>query len=245
MTDTASIEIIEPKLYAGAVADEIVASINDAVGERNRCSLVLSGGKTPGEVYRTLAKPPRVDEVPWQKLFLFLGDERYVPHDDSQSNYQTVRETLLVHVPTPGPKVYPFDTSLASPEQSAAQYEKKIRELEKLSATAAPQFDVVMLGVGEDGHTASIFPGSPLVNQSGALCKAVKSPDGQSRITLSPEALFGARKILILVRGENKSEIVKRVLRGEASEQDVPAMLFKRGGSRVTWFLDSAAAKDL
>ena len=245
MPNQVNIEIVEPKLFSGVVADELIASISDAIADHGKCSLVLSGGKTPGEIYRTMALPPRVEEVDWSKLILYWGDERFVPEHDVQSNYQTVKETLLARLPENGPTVHPINTALKSAAAAAEAYEKTIRASEKIGAQDYPVFDLVMLGVGEDGHIASIFPGSPMIKKPlGKLCSSATAPDGEiERISLTPEAIFAAKKILIIVRGENKADIVEKVLSGSESELDLPAKLYKRGGSRVTWFLDSSAAK--
>ena len=247
MQNQENIEIVEPKLFSGVVADELIASISDAISDHGKCSLVLSGGKTPGEIYRTMALPPRVEEVDWSKLILYWGDERFVPQHDVQSNFQTVKETLLALLPEDGPTVHPIDTALKSAAAAAEAYEKSIRSAEKIGAQDLPVFDLVMLGVGEDGHIASIFPGSPMIKKpTGKLCSAATAPDGEiERISLTPEAIFAAKKILIIVRGESKADIVQQVLRGSESEVNMPAMLYKRGGAKVTWFLDSAAAKKL
>lgn len=251
MTAEPTIEVIEPRLYAASVADELVASIQDAIHERGRCSLVLSGGSTPSAVYRCLAMPPRVESVEWGKVDLFWGDERWVSHEDTQSNFLMVRETLLAHLGSNGPRVHPVDTTSPTPQVAAERYTRTIAETLGTAPDAVPEFDIVLLGVGEDAHTASIFPGSPLVHASGAVpsatCVAVKDASGEKdRITLSPNALFAARRIMFLVKGASKAEVVQRVLRGSESFDRAPARLYITApAERVTWFLDSEAAVQL
>lgn len=243
----ASVEIIEPKLFDGAVADEIVASAQDAISERGRCSLVLAGGSTPGAIYRALSKPPRVEDMDWSALSLYWGDERWVPHSDNQSNFKMTQETLLGQISAAKPRQFPVNTDASSPEAAAEEYSSAIVAEEKVSPGQLPSFDIVLLGVGEDGHTASVFPGSRLLKTpSSRLCEAVEHPvDGKTRITLTPEALFAAKKIFFIAKGEGKAEIMKRVLEGEDSEHEIPARLFLRADERVTFFLDSGAAQKL
>jgi 6-phosphogluconolactonase len=242
-----SIEVIEPKLFAGAVADEIVASAHDCISERGRCSIVLAGGSTPGSIYRTLAKPPRVEDIDWPAVVFYWGDERWVPHSDNMSNYKMTQETLLSQIPNPKPVNIPVDTSLKSPADGARAYGERIQKTEKVGAGEIPVFDIVLLGIGEDGHTASLFPKANLITQkTGSLCEAVQHPeDGKWRITLTPEALFKARHIFFIVKGEAKADVVKRVIEGSESVSDVPAKLYEGAADRVTFFLDSGAAQKL
>lgn len=248
-----NVEIVEPKLFAGVVADEIVASIHDTLSEHPKCSLVLAGGSTPSAIYRALARPPRVTEVNWEKVQLYWGDERFGQSGEVQSNYTMVSETLLSFLPTPGPQVYRVDTSLGTPQASAAAYAELIASSQNVAQGAVPVFDVVLLGIGTDGHTASIFPGSSLCAWPGAdsdrqpLCAAMPYPaqEGSFRITLSPAALFSARKIVFIVRGVAKAPIVKRVLQGEEDSSALPARMFTAVADKVTWFVDSEAAQHL
>ncbi len=243
----ATVEIIEPKLFAGAVADEIVASSREALNERGRCSVVLAGGSTPGSIYRALSKPPRVEDVDWGSLVLYWGDERWVPHSDNMSNFKMTQETLLSQVSGQTPVIHPVDTSLKSPEEGARAYAAAVRNGEKLGADELPVFDIVLLGVGEDGHTASIFPGSPLIGARGnSLCAAVTHPeDGKPRISMTPDALFGARKIFFIVKGDNKADIMRQILESDEPAAKYPARLFESAAERVTFFLDSGAAAKL
>lgn len=243
----ASIEVIEPRLFAGAVSDEIVASVREAIAERGRCSIVLAGGSTPGSIYRALSKPPRVEEVEWSAVTLYWGDERWVPHTDNMSNFKMTQETLLSQIPEPKPAFFPVDTSRASPADAAASYGAMIASNEKFVPGTFPTFDIVLLGIGEDGHTASLFPGSPLLEKaSQSLCAAVEHPeDGKPRITLTPPALLAARRIFFIVKGEGKSDVMKRVLEGNESASVLPSRLFLEAGDRVTFFLDSGAAQHL
>lgn len=241
-----SIEIIEPKLFSGTVADEIVASIAEFVAETGRCTIALAGGSTPGAVYRDLARPPRVQEVEWPKVKLFLGDERWVPSDDVQSNLKMVRETLLVNLPSPGPQVFPVNTTLPNAEAGAKDYERQISSAFSLKTAELPRFDLVLLGIGEDGHTASLFPGSPLLAESGGICSPATKPEDKSvRVSLSAATLFSAKKVFFIAKGEGKSSMMRRVIEGNEPIEQIPARLYQRATGAVTFFLDSGAGREL
>ena len=234
-----SVEVVEPKMFAGVVADEIVASISDAISDRGRCSIALAGGRTPAVVYRMLSKPGRVEEVEWSKVALYVGDERWVPTTDDQSNFNMIKEALLQDLRSRKPQAYPVDTSLATPEEGAAAYEALIRKNEGEN----PSFDIVLLGIGEDGHTASLFPGSELITKpSGGIYRAVKSSDGAGhRVTITPEVLRSAKRIIFIVRGNNKAEVLGRVINGVDSVEVLPARLADACEGKVTFFVDSEA----
>jgi 6-phosphogluconolactonase len=242
-----NLEIVEPKLFAGAVADEIVACINDAIGEQGRCRVALAGGSTPGAVYRMIAKPPRVTDVEWDKVDFFFGDERWVAHSDHQSNCKMAQETLLAHIAGKHPGVFPVDTGLSTPEEGARAYAHTMREVFGIGGADTPIFDLVLLGVGEDGHTASLFPGSPLVDGEGDdICAAVPHPAGDCmRVTLTPKVILAARRVTYIVTGAAKSPVVKRILQSDASVSELPATIFRNAAGKVSWFVDSPAGQGL
>ena len=236
------IEVFEPRLFDGAVADEISASIEERLTEKKRCSVALSGGSTPGCVYRALSKPPRVESVTWPSVDLILGDERWVPLTDDQSNYRMIDETLLSQLKTTKPAVHPVDTSLKSCADSAKAYADTLRRV----SGNPPQLDIVLLGVGEDGHTASLFPGTDSVHRHDGVCFAVKHPaSGQERVTISPDVLFNAWRVFYIVKGESKADIIKRVVEGNESIDVLPSRLFTTAKAQVSFLLDSGAAQKL
>ncbi len=239
----ANVEIVEPRNFGGDVADELVSLIGEAVAERGSCSIALSGGTTPGSVYRALGHPPRVAEVPWDKVSLFWGDERYVSHSDDQSNYHMVQGTMLSGLAIP-PQLFPIPTDLSDPEEAARHYEATIRSA---IGGELPLFDIVLLGLGDDGHTASLFPRSPLLREeSDRLVAVATNPkDGVTRITLMPRILMAGRRILFLVSGQAKADVVNRVVKGIGSVDEYPALLFRGVADKVTWYLDSGAARKL
>jgi 6-phosphogluconolactonase len=246
MSERVAIERIGSRAYASAVADEIVASIGESIEDHGSCSLVLAGGGTPSTIYRLLARPPRASEVSWHNVHLFWGDERWVGGDDNQSNYHMAQETLLSHIRIPAENLHRINTSLESPQHAAAAYEAEIRRVLGCAATDVPVFDLVLLGVGKDGHTASLFPNSEVLEQRGTVCHAVGGPDGHGyRVTLSPDVLVSARRVLFIVTGRGKAEVVKRVLEGSESYRELPAKISERVSGRVTWFLDMEASQEL
>jgi 6-phosphogluconolactonase len=235
------IEVFEPRLFDGAIADEILASVQERVAEKGRCTIALAGGSTPAGVYRAMSKPPRVQEVDWSTVDLLWGDDRWVPHDDDQSNYRMVNETLLSQLKGTRPAVYPVDTALQSPEMGAKAYSDTIQ---KLSGAPSPKLDIVLLGIGEDGHTASLFPGSPVLHRKDSICFSVTHPtNGTQRVTMGSEALFSAWRVFFIVKGEAKAEIMRRVLEGSEPVEVLPSRLYTTATGQVTFFLDSGAAK--
>lgn len=245
------IEIVEARLHAPTVADEIVASISDTLAEKDRCSLVLSGGSTPAAIYRNLSRPPRVAEIEWDKIALYWGDERWVAKDNNLSNYHMVDETLLHNLSDPLPQCFSVDTSLESAEAGALDYERVISAEEGVAAGEYPKFDIVLLGVGEDGHFASVFPHSSHLAadpfaQPAPICFAAENPDdGTRRVSLSPAAILSAQRIFVLVKGSGKSEIVRKVLEGGEFTPDIPASILHFARGRLRWFIDSEAAQKL
>lgn len=239
---SSSVEIIEQKTFAHTVAEEIRFLIEDSVNARGHCSIALAGGKTPSSIYRLLSLPPFSDAIPWDKVSFFWGDERWVDHTDSQSNYHMVKETLLSKLLDKKPQAYPVNTKAASPEAGAVEYEATIRKVTESSGEKIPMIDIVLLGIGEDGHTASLFPKSPALKEGKRLCVAVETGETtKQRVTLTFPILLAARRILFIVSGANKAEIVKEIIEGRSDEHTYPASFYKKAEGVVTWFLDGAA----
>ena len=240
-----SVEVVESRLFAGAVADEIIASIQDVLSDSDRCYCTLAGGKTPAETYRLLCHPPRVEDLDWKSVHFFLSDERYVPHTDAQSNYKMIKETLLAHLSGLA-TVEPMDTSLSNPADAALKYGDLVKRTVPSRDSQMPVFDVVLLGVGEDGHIGGIFPESESFSMSGHAFAAVTHPSGgPSRITLTPDLLRAAKKILVMARGKGKSDILKRILEGAEDPKLIPGRLLMDHPGHVTWFVDTEAAQGL
>ena len=225
----------DPAALAAGAADLIAETLVGAITARGAASLVLAGGTTPVASYRALATA-RVD---WARVAFFWGDERCVPPDDSASNYRMAREALLDPADVPLSSVHRIAGERPAAD-AAAGYERTLRQR---FADTLPRFDLVLLGVGEDGHVASLFPGRP-VPPEGRWVLAVEPPtEGPDRVSLSPAALAAARCICLLVSGAHKAAIVRRVLSGAAGE--LPAAAVAGRAERVIWMLDRSAAGQL
>lgn len=206
---------------------------------RSRWSLNLSGGSTPKRVYELLGGAELRRRIDWRKAHLFWGDERFVPHSHPDSNYKMASDAMIAHVPIPAPQVHAIRTDVDSPEKAAALYAATLEDFYGSVSLdpERPLFDVTLLGLGEDGHTASLFPGSCALDERRAWVVPVVGVKPQPRITLTYPALESSRDILFLVAGAEKREILARVLGGDRS---LPAArIATRGAIRI--FADKAA----
>ena len=223
------------------MADAIAAAVRDAVERRGRCSLVLSGGSTPKGAYERLAVRYG-DRLPWPQVHLFWGDERFVPPSDLRSNARMAREALVDRVPIPPANVHPIPTDGAPADAAALRYEDTLRAH---FAGPHPSFDLVLLGLGEDAHTASIFPGSAALDEPARWVMAVAAPvDPPLRITLTLPALIPAVRLFVLVSGAAKAPALRRALDSASPPRIYPAAALRAAGGRVTWWTDRAAAGD-
>ncbi len=233
---------------AEALAEAAAGRITDlaeAAGRHGRCLVALSGGSLPPRVHHMLATQPLRARVPWERLSIIWADERYVPLDSPDSNYRMARETLLDHAPIPPSQVYPVPTGYATAELAAAAYDSQIQSL---LAAHAGQIDIALLGMGPDGHTASLFPGFPQLDApEGELAIAVadapKPPP--TRISLTPAALNRAATAIFLVAGADKAAKVRDALRGPYNPYETPAQVVRPAAGHVIWMLDQAAAAEL
>ncbi|MDZ4785944.1 MAG: 6-phosphogluconolactonase [bacterium] len=243
----ASIEVVDAQVFSHNVSEEIKFSIEDAINRSGQCTIALSGGKTPAAIYRILSKPPLVESIPWSKVILIWGDERWVAKDNHQSNYNLVDETLLSKLIDKKPKVIAVDTTLKDVETGAKDYEEKLRKISGLKADEIPSIDILLLGIGEDGHTASLFPGSAALKENKRICLAVTVKDAEikERITITFPVIIAAKKVFFIVTGEGKADIIKNILEGNEDEMVYPAMIYKKAKGNVTWFLDNGAASKL
>ncbi|NIR45349.1 MAG: 6-phosphogluconolactonase [Gemmatimonadetes bacterium] len=204
-------------------------------------SVVLSGGSTPRRLFATLTDPPYVDHVPWERVHLFWGDERPVPPDHPDSNYGTAASTLLDAVPVPSANVHRIPGEL-EPERAAETYEDELRSFFDLDDGTAPRFDLAFMGLGTDGHTASLFPGSEALAENRRLVVApwVEKLDSY-RISLTCKAFNNSAFIIFLVTGGNKAETLRQVLEGPAGRY--PAQLIRPSEGELHWYIDSAAGR--
>jgi 6-phosphogluconolactonase len=223
-------------------AEAAVRTVNEAARAVGRCSLVLSGGSTPRSLYALLASQFEKD-IPWAQLHIFWGDERYVPLVDPKSNYRMAREALLEHVPCPPANIHPMPTHFPSPDAAARDYEATLRGF---FADQRACFDLVLLGLGAEGHTASLFPGSPVLAETTRWVRAASAPaDPPTRLTLTWPALTGARNIYVLVAGSNKAHALGHVF-GDAPDPRVyPASRIRLAEGSVIWWVDREAVGGL
>jgi len=222
---------------AGAAADRFVAAARDAIDSHGQFVVALSGGSTPRETYRRIASEALVSRVMWSRVQVLWGDERCVPPDDVASNYRMARETLLERVPIPATNVHRIRGE-DDPTLAAAVYETTLR--------ASLRIDLVLLGLGEDGHTASLFPGSRAVQEQIRWVMAARAgPTSMWRITLTPAVINAAAEVLFLVSGGAKAGILRRVLEGPRRPEELPAQAIAPSHGRVHWYVDAAAAAEL
>ena len=224
------------------VARASVQVINDAVNANGTCSLALSGGETPRELYRLLGSTFR-DQIPWERIHVFWGDERYVDHGHPDSNFRMARETLLSHVPCPVDHIHPMPTHFPSPEAAALDCERTLRQH---FGADGPAFDLNLLGVGEDGHTASIFPGSAALTDD---LRWVVSTEARAatprRLTLTLAALTRSANLYVLVAGCSKASALSHVLSGSPDPHTYPAAGLRRSEKTLIWWVDRDAAAGL
>ncbi len=232
-----------------AVAREIASRIDEGLRAADGISLVLAGGGTPRTVYDRLADAYR-DRIPWDRVHLFQGDERFVPADHPESNYRMVVETLLSRVPVPPENVHRVPTEMSTPGEAAEEYERTIRDFLAGRPEGRRRFDLVLLGVGEDGHTASLFPASggegapPDARAAGRWVTATRAPatyPTRERITLTYEAINGAAVVLVLAAGAAKRGPVAAALGGGRVGELLPIQRVRPAGDLV-WLIDAAAA---
>ena len=217
----------------------IAGVLQRAVERQGSCSLLLSGGSTPRASYELLAARFR-DRVPWKQVHLFWGDERFVLPDDPRSNARMARGALVDHVPCPPANVHPIPTVLPSADSAARRYEDTLRAQ---FPGDRPAFDLALLGLGEDAHTASIFPGSPALVEQARWVMAVTAPaEPPRRITLTMPALTAAAQLFVLVSGAGKAEALRRALDPASPPARYPAAALQGAAGRVVWWADRAAA---
>lgn len=226
----------------------VIKAAREAIAARGRFTIALTGGSSPVKAYERLAHLP-AGEMDWAKWVVFLGDERFVPADDARSNYGQARRTLLDHAPIPPAQIYPIPTDASTPEAAAAQYAETLsRVFGQPMSGPPPAFDLILLGMGDDGHTASLFPGYPTLTVTDRW--VVASPPGTlpppvDRMTFTFPLLNAARQVFFLVPGEKKAVPVHDILEGGATPQQRPAAGVKPTHGTVTWLLDEAAASSL
>ena len=223
-----------------AAAGEIVRAAGQAVAVRGRFTWALSGGSTPRDLYRSLASEAWRDRLPWPAIHFFWGDERHVPPDHPESNFRMAREAMLDAVPVPPDNIHRVRAEEPDAQRAAAEYEATLRSFFD-PAGDWPRLDLILLGLGKDGHTASLFPGGAAVHERERLVVAPWVEAQQTyRITLTPPVLDHARRALFLVSGEEKAEALHAVIEGERQPDRYPAQVVE---GNCLWMVDRAAAR--
>lgn len=226
-----------------AALEEVLSNLHDAVKLRGRFAIALSGGHTPKKMYALWAQDQKYrTETPWDRVYMFWGDERFVGPDDPLSNYRMTRDALIAHVPIPPANVHPAPTNLPTPQAAAAAYDADLR---KFFGNSAPAFDVTLLGIGPEGHTASLFPGSPALDETKKWVEAVTvQATPPNRLTFTLPVLNQSRNTYFLAAGEGKKEILD-ALRAEPdpAHSQYPAARIQPADGRVIWFLDEPASR--
>ncbi len=223
-------------------AEHIFQLIQSTLSEQDHFRLVLAGGSTPSQLYETLGSLYG-ERIPWDKVYLFWGDERNVPHNDEKSNYSKAKKQLVDNVDIPEGNVSPVPVYPGDPDKAAAEYERHLREFFQENL---PVFDLVLLGIGDDGHTASLFPDSEAVNETERWVASSESPqEPKERITLTYPVLNNARQVYFLVHGKEKSAAVSDALSGDAGKNECPAAYIRPTKGEVHWWLDKEAATDI
>ena len=223
-----------------AAAELFVTLAVQSIRERGRFLVALSGGSTPMALYRLLAREP----IDWTRIHVFWGDERLVPPEDPENSYGQAWEALLKHIPIPTENIHRVASEL-DPVAAARDYASILREF-AAPPLDWPRFDLVLLGLGEDGHTASLFPGSP-VDATEPVIAVTAQYQGRParRVTLTPPVFNAARQVIFLVTGANKAVTLKGVFSDYNSSEQVPAKRIQPADGQVTWLVDKAAGKEI
>jgi len=246
------LEIYEnAKKLAWAAALKFASLAEQTVKERGRFSVLLSGGSTPKAMFSVLAEKPFADALPWQSIYFFWGDERCVPPDHTDSNYRMANEALLGKVAVPRENIFRVPAEDEDHDRAAANYSQTIRQFFNPVANASgtdslPRFDLVFLGMGADGHTASLFPGTTALQVEDRIAVANYVEKFQTfRITLTAAAINHAEQVVFLIAGADKAATLKDVLEGERQPQKYPSQLIQPVNGELLWMLDEAAAAEL
>lgn len=235
----------DPAALADAVARHIVERAHAAVADHQRFTIALSGGSTPRAVFQRLAQPDLNQQMPWSQTYVFWSDERAVPLDHADSNYRMACDSLLAQVPIPKEHIKPMLGQVEDLDAAAQHYARVIRSTVPGSP---PRFDLLLLGLGPDGHTASLFPHSPQLQAAADLVVATPIAPLKPhvrRITFTATLINAAKEVLFLAAGADKAETLKRVLEGPQETEELPAQLVTPGSGPLIWMLDQAIAREL
>ena len=246
MADKPDLRILTtPQELFAAAADEVIRCATDAVARSGRFTIALSGGSTPKNLFNLLATNARTT-LPWDRMFFFWGDERHVAPTDADSNYRMADEAMLSKIPVAAGNIFRVPSENPDAAAAAAAYEQTLQKFFALAPGTFPQFDLILLGMGPDGHTASLFPGNPALQEKKRLVIADWVEKMKThRITLTLPVLNAAREVAFLVSGTDKAQALKAVLEGEAAGEQYPSKLVKPADGKLVWLVDRAAASAL
>jgi 6-phosphogluconolactonase len=228
-----------------AAAEEVIRAATSAITERGRFTIALSGGSTPKNLYTLIAANASAS-LPWDRMFFFWGDERHVPPDNPDSNYRMAKETLLSKVAIPPANIFRIPAENPDASAAADAYEQTLRKFFAVAPGEFPRFDLILLGIGPDGHTASLFPETAALEETSRLVVANWVEKLQTnRITFTLPVLNAARCVAFLVSGTDKAAVLHEVLEGNAPAEKYPSKLVRPSEGKLIWFVDRAAASQL
>ncbi len=227
-----------PKLIEAAT-DRTIQILKDAIAQNGIATIALSGGSTPKPLYQALV----LADIDWSRLHVFWGDERYVSNDHAESNEKMARQAWLNHVPLPSENIHPVLTNLADPAHSAQQYEATIHQICGTTSGDFPAFDLILLGIGDDGHTASLFPHTPSLEVRDRLI-TVGEKSGQTRITFTFPLINHAHNVLFVLAGESKRPALKEIFATNSDFHQYPAFAVRPQGNLI-WMMDQAAGEGI
>lgn len=219
--------------------DIMLEKIHEAIAQRGLCTIALSGGSTPKPLYEAISR----EQLPWDKIHIFWGDERYVPPDHPESNQLMARTAWLDRVAIPASNIHPMPTDEVDSAVAASKHEKELQEFFQVPAGEFPSFDIVLLGIGDDGHTASLFPHTEALKISDRLI-TVGNKDGQPRITFTYTLINQARCVIFVVAGASKKSALAHIFADDGDATTYPSRLIQPQGE-LWWLLDRAAGEDL
>lgn len=243
----ADIQIVDTEALSHTAAEVIVRNIRVKLKVKDFFTLVLSGGSTPEDTFTLLATDASFRfHVRWEKVHFFWGDERHVPPDHAESNYRIAKEIMLSKLPVPKENIHRIMAEHPDANNAAKLYEEELREFFKLGSGQLPRFDCLLLGMGKDGHTASLFPGTDAIHEKTHLVVANWVEQLQTfRITLTLPVLNNADFVIFIVGGKEKAQMLKRVLEVREKANPFPAQLIKPTRGKLLWLIDWAAASQL
>ena len=243
-TDRSELRILaDPESVASTAAELFVAVARQSVDDHGTFTVALSGGSTPAALFSLLASPPYRESVPWDKTHVFWSDERWVPPSDPESNSGMAQRLLLDHVPIPTHQVHYVTTTGVTPEESTAEYGRLLRDMYD---GGEPRLDLIFLGLGDDGHTASLFPGTEALHETYHRVFAnYVSRLSTWRITFTYRTINAARHVCFMVTGDEKRAAIRHIFAPRAGEDPLPAALVSPTEGQLLWLVDEAAAQNI